>query len=104
MAWIESFGAGWVFVGIIIMVIIAVVALVQKRQSMATGVVKIVAIFFVVSIGYVFIVNGIQITSLNSIIEGTETYLNWLYIAFEKTIDITSYAIKQDWTANTTGK
>lgn len=102
MAWLDAVGAGWVFVGIIILVIIAVVAIVQKRQSMATAVVKTVAIFFVVSIGYVFIVNNIQLNSLNSIIEGTEIYLNWLYVIFEKTVDITSYAVKQDWTANTT--
>ncbi|MEX2016961.1 MAG: hypothetical protein WD876_00625 [Candidatus Pacearchaeota archaeon] len=103
MAWLDAFGAGWVFVGIVILVIIAVVAIVQKRQSMATGVVKIVAIFFVVSVGYVFIVNNVQINSLNSLIEGTEIYLNWLYTLFEKTADVTSYAVKQDWTANTTG-
>ena len=104
MAWIEGFGAGWVFVGIVVLVIIAVVALIQKRQSMATGVVKIVAIFLVISVGYVFIVNKVQLNSLNSLIDGTEVYLNWLYSFFGKASDITSYVIKQDWTANATGK
>ena len=85
-----------------LVIIIAVVAIVQKRQSMATGVVKIVAIFLVLSIGYVFIVNKIQLNSLNSIIGGTEIYINWLYSIFDKAVDITSYAIKQDWTTNAT--
>lgn len=92
----------WVVVGIIVGVVFLVVALVQKRQSMATGVVKILSIFIVLSIGYTFIVNHIQLNSLNSIIDGTKIYFNWLVSIFDKTIDITSYAVKQDWTANST--
>jgi len=94
--------AGWVVVGILVAVVFLVVALVQKRQSMATGVVKIVAIFIVLSIGYIFIVNGVQLTSLNSIIDGTKIYFNWLLSFFGKAADVTSYAIKQDWTKNIT--
>ena len=97
--------AGWVVVGIIILVIFMVIAIVQKRQSMATSVVKILSIFIVLSIGYIFIVNGIQINSVSSIIDGTKIYFNWLLSFFDRAADVTSYAVQQDWTANaTTGK
>lgn len=97
-----DFGVGWVFVGIVILVIFVVVALVKKRQSMATAVVTFASIFFVLSIGYVFIINDVQMNSFSSIADGTKIYFNWLYSAFGKAVDITSYAIKQDWTANST--
>jgi disulfide bond formation protein DsbB len=98
----SSLGAGWVFIAILVIVVIAVVALVQKRQSMATSVVKLVFIFLVVSIGYTFIVNHVQLTSLNSVIDGTKIYFNWLMSIFDKTVDVTSYAVKQNWTSNST--
>lgn len=97
-----SFGAGWIFVGIIIIIIFVVIAIVQKRQSMATGVVKMGAIFLVVSIGYIFIINKINLTSLNSVIDGMKIYFNWLLSVFDRTVDVTSYAIKQNWTTNST--
>ena len=95
-------GAGWVFIGIVILVIIVVVALVKKRQSMATGVVTMVSIFIVLSVGYVFIVNNVQLNSLSSMVEGIEIYLNWVASIFDKAVDITSYVIKMDWKANST--
>ena len=83
-------------------VVFIVVALVQKRQSMATGVVKIVSIFLVLSIGYVFIVNHVKLNSFSSIVDGTKIYFNWLLSFFNKAAQVTSYAVKQNWTANTT--
>jgi glucan phosphoethanolaminetransferase (alkaline phosphatase superfamily) len=97
-----SLNAGWVIISLFVLAIIVVVALIQKRQSMATGVVKIGAIFVVLSIGYIFIINHVQLTSMNSIIDGTKIYFNWLIAFFNKAADVTSYAIKQDWTKNTT--
>ncbi|MEK6828629.1 MAG: hypothetical protein AABY15_00760 [Nanoarchaeota archaeon] len=94
--------AGWVIVGIIVAVVFIVVALVQKRQSMATGMVKIGAIFIVLSIGYVFIINRVQFNSFSSIIDGTKIYFNWMISIFDRVVDITSYAIKQDWVKNST--
>jgi hypothetical protein len=99
---VPNLNVGWVIVGILVGVVFIVVAMVQKRQSMATGVVKILAIFIVISIGYIFIINGVQINSFSSIADGTKIYFNWIYSAFEKVVDITSYAIKQDWTTNST--
>ena len=99
---VASLNAGWVVVGILIAVVFFVVALVQKRQAMATGVVKMVSVFIVLSIGYTFIINNIQLNSLSSLIDGTKIYLNWLTTVFDKTVDVTSYAIKQDWTKNVT--
>ena len=95
-------GIGWVIVAILIIAIITVVAIVKKRQSMATGVVTIVSIFIVISLGYVFITNNIQLNSIGSLIDGTEIYINWLFSMFNKAYDVTSYAIKQDWTTNST--
>ena len=95
-------GEGWIFVAILVIVIFGVVALVKKRQSMATAVVTMVSIFIAVSVGYIFIVNNIQLNSLSSIIDGTEIYLNWVLSIFDKAVDITSYAIKLDWTSNST--
>jgi len=97
-----ALNAGWVVVGILVGVVFFVVALVQKRQSMATGVVKIVSIFIVLSMGYIFIINRVQLTSLNSIIDGAKIYFNWLLSFFDKAVDVTSYVVKQDWTANAT--
>jgi glucan phosphoethanolaminetransferase (alkaline phosphatase superfamily) len=98
----SSFGAGWIFIAIVVIIIFAVIAIVQKRQSMATSAVKIFAIFLVVSVGYIFIVNKINLTSLNSVIDGMKIYFNWMLSIFDRTIDITSYAIKQNWTVNST--
>ncbi len=97
-----ALNSGWVVVGILIAVVFFVVALVQKRQSMATGVVKIVSVFIVLSMGYIFIINNVQLNSLSSIMDGTKIYFNWLYSFFGKTADITSYVVKQNWTANST--
>jgi len=102
MVALDSLGVGWVFVAIVVIIVLAVIALVKKRQSMATGVVTMVSIFIVVSIGYVFIVNHVQLTSMSSVIDGTEIYLNWLTTLFNNAVDITSYAVKLDWTKNST--
>ena len=99
---VVTLNAGWVVVVILVGVVFMVVALVQKRQSMATGVVKIVAVFIVLSVGYIFIINQVQLNSLSSIIDGTKIYFNWLLSFFGKAADVTSYAIKQDWTKNVT--
>ncbi len=99
---VVTLNAGWVVVVILVGVVFMVVALVQKRQSMATGVVKIVAVFIVLSMGYIFIINQVQLNSLSSIIDGTKIYFNWLLSFFGKAADVTSYAIKQDWTKNVT--
>lgn len=69
---------------------------------MATAAVKIGAILIVVSMGYIFITNKIQMDSFSSIIEGFKIYFNWLLSIANKAIDITSYAIKQDWATNST--
>lgn len=94
--------SGWVVVGILVAVVFFVVALVKKRQSMATGVVKIASIFIVLSIGYIFVINHIQLNSINSIIDGTKIYFNWLLSFFGKAADVAGYAIKQNWTTNST--
>lgn len=94
--------AGWVIVVMIILVVFIVIALVQKRQAMATGVVKAFAIFIVLTMGYIFIINKIQLTSMSNIFEGFKVYFNWLGSFVNKAVEITSYAIGQDWTANTT--
>jgi glucan phosphoethanolaminetransferase (alkaline phosphatase superfamily) len=94
--------AAWMVVAIVVAVIFFVVALVQKRQSMATGVVKTVSVFLVLSVGYIFIANHVQLDSMSSIIEGFKIYMSWLGSAFDKAIDVTSYAVKQNWTANST--
>ena len=99
---VVTLNAGWVVVVILVGVVFMVVALVQKRQSMATGVVKIVAVFIVLSVGYIFIINQVQVKYISSIIDGTKIYFNWLLSFFGKAADVTSYAIKQDWTKNVT--
>ncbi len=99
---VVGLNAGWVVVGMLVIVVFVVVALVQKRQAMATGVVKMGAILLVLSIGYIFIINHVQLNSISSIIDGTKIYFNWLVSVFDKTVDVTSYAVKQDWTKNVT--
>ncbi len=97
-----ALNAGWVVVVLMIAVVVVVVALVKKRQSMATGVVKMAVIFIVLSIGYIFIINHVQLTSLSSIMDGTKIYFNWMTSFFNKAVDVTTYAVKQDWIKNTT--
>ena len=96
------FSSGWVVVIGMILLVLIVVELVQKRQAMATGVVRMAAILFVLSLGYIFIINKVQLDSMSSIIDGTKIYFNWLLSFFGKASDVTSYAIKQNWTANVT--
>jgi hypothetical protein len=101
MAFFSSLSVGWVIIGILVIIIFVVIGIVQKRQSMATAAVKIVSVLIVLSVGYIFIVNKIQLNSLSSIIDGVKIYLNWLVSVADKAIDVTTYAIKTNWTSNT---
>ena len=64
MAFFSSLSVGWVIIGILVIIIFVVIGIVQKRQSMATAAVKIVSVLIVLSVGYIFIVNKIQLNSL----------------------------------------
>lgn len=103
MSLAESLGAGWMFLVIIVLAILLVVFLIKKKQALATSLATGLAIFFVLTVGYVYIVNDIKLTSLDGLIEGTQIYFTWLFSSVKNLIDVTSYAIKLDWRPNTTG-
>ncbi|GIU68279.1 MAG: hypothetical protein KatS3mg001_129 [Candidatus Pacearchaeota archaeon] len=90
--------SAWIFVAIIILVIFLVSTLIKKKQSAATFFAITLTVFLVISIAYVFIENNIPFT-IGGILDGIKIYLYWLLTTMKNFVDITSYAIKKDWSA-----
>ena len=90
-------GSAWIFLAILVLVIFGVVALIKKKQAIATMAATGLSVFFVLTVGYVYIVNNISITSLDGLIQGTQIYFSWLLSGAKNLVDVTSYAIKLDW-------
>ncbi len=95
-----AMGTGWIFLLILVAVIVIVVELIKKKQAVATKMAMIVMIFLVLSVGYVFLANNIELNSMSSLVKGTGIYFNWLGTLFNNAVDITSYVIKMDWATN----
>jgi hypothetical protein len=58
------------------------------------------ALFLIVSIGYVTATNKVDLTTFEGIIEITKLYFSWLGSLFKNIMSLTGYAVKQDWGVN----
>jgi hypothetical protein len=103
MGFVESIGAGWVFLAIIVLVIISVVGLVQKKQAIATKIATVLSIVFVVTVGYVYITSDIELTSLDGLFEGTKIYFKWMGSVIGNMWELSAQAVSMNWGSNVTG-
>lgn len=92
-----SLGSGWMFLALMVLVIVGVIGIIKKNHAISTGVMTLLSVLFIVTVGYVYITKDISLTSLDGLIEGARIYFSWLISAAKNMIDITSYAIRLDW-------
>ena len=92
-----NFQSGWVILIVIVFAILLVVNLIKRKQAVATFAATGLTILFVLTLGYVYISNDIQINSLGDVVDAGKVYVGWMTSTFKNTADITSYAIQKDW-------
>ena len=92
-----KFQSGWIILGVIVLAIMLVVSLIKRKQAAATLLATGVTIFLVLTMGYVYLSNDLQINSIGDLVNGGKIYFSWVVSAFKNTADITSYAIQKDW-------
>lgn len=79
---------------------IIVVALVQKKQAIATKAALILSIFLVMSVGYVYISSGTSIRSFGDAAHFIGVYFSWLGSVFDNFRTLTANVINLNWGAN----
>lgn len=89
--------SGWLFLGLVLLAIMVVVTLINKKQAVATSAATFVTIFLVLSIGYVYISNDLKIDSVGDFLDAGKIYFKWVFSIFGNVKAITAHAINLDW-------
>ena len=56
-----------------------------------------IILFFVLSVGYVYLTNSPDLSNLDGIVSFLKTYVIWVGAAFGNTEKVVGYAVNQNW-------
>lgn len=70
-----------------------------KHRLLLVGVVSLF-LFLVGSLGYVYFTNDVNVGNFDGVLDAVKLYFSWLDAFFDNLGDITTFAIKQDWTGS----
>ncbi len=94
---------GWVILGILLFIIVIFIFKYQNYQaSFANFSIGVIITFLIASIGYVFIVSNVDLTSFDGIVDFGKAYFSWLGGIFKNIGGTVGYAINQAWGVNVT--
>ena len=87
----------WIVLSMIVLSMIVVVFLVQKKQAIATKLALVLSIFLVISIGYVYVSSDAKVGNVGEFFDFVGVYFSWLGSTFNNVLTITTQAINTDW-------
>ncbi|MEM4259407.1 MAG: hypothetical protein QXS38_01425 [Candidatus Pacearchaeota archaeon] len=88
---------------IIIFVLVALLIFIkfgEIKHKYLLRIFLLLVIFFLGTLGYVFIKHNIDLTTYEGFLQLGRTYLSWLSSIFHNVKGITGYAIQQQWGLN----
>src|SRR3989338_4092361 len=94
---------GWVVLGILLLIVIIFIFKYQNYQaSFANFTIGAIIIFLIVSVGYVYIVSNVDLTSFDGIVDFGRAYSLWLGGIFKNIGRTIGYAVNKAWGVNAT--
>jgi len=90
----------WFLLIMMVVAMILVVTLVQKKQAIATKLALIIGIFLVLTVGFVYISSDAKIHGVGDVFNFIKTYFSWLGSAFHNLRTVTANVVNLDWAAN----
>lgn len=94
----------WIIIILVLLAIVIFVKTSNKGQNFWSYIIVVAAIFFVITLVYVVTLPGINLTTLDGVLELGKLYFAWIGKILINLTHITGSAIKLDWGANFTGR
>ncbi len=93
----------WIIILLVLAALFLFVKSSNKGQNFWSYIIVIAAIFFVVTVVYVSTLPGVNLTSLDGLVQLSKLYFVWLGKVIGNFGTLTGNAVKLDWGANFTG-
>ncbi len=93
----------WIFIlGAVILIGIALIKFTDVKHRIKFYLVTILLMFGILSTGYVYLTNDVQLGSFEGWLSAGKLYLNFISAFGENIVKISGYAVQQDWKINMT--
>lgn len=93
----------WVLIAALVLVAaVFFVKFKETRHKIGSFLLVTFIILLAASVYYVYSTQNVNILTFDGLVKGVRLYFSWIGGMFHNAIDITGYAIGQDWGANST--
>jgi len=92
----------WIFVALFLVVLMMVFKAKEVRHKMGFLVVACICLFLAFSFFQVYKTHKVDLKSFEGVVTAGKLYFSWLGHVFTNVKDTVGYAIKQDWSVNST--
>jgi hypothetical protein len=89
--------SSWILIIAIVGLVFLVMKIANKKQELAVKSTLAIFTLLAISMGYVYIKSGFDLTSFEGVKGFAKLYLSWLQSAFSNVKTITANAIKLNW-------
>ena len=92
----------WIIVGVVIFAVLAIIKISNEKQKVAVRLLIMLFIFLAITVSYVGVRSGADLTSFDSIVNVGKVYFAWIGNIADNVFKVSGYAIHQDWGINST--
>ncbi len=92
----------WIIVGVVIFAVLAIIKISNEKQKVAVRLLIMLFIFLAITVSYVGVRSGVDLTSFDSLVDVGKVYFSWLSNIADNVFRVSGYAFNQDWSINST--
>lgn len=93
----------WILIGVLAVIVIAgYYNFRSTNHKFNSYLVVILSLFLIISILYVYVSRGADLSSFDGLVGFGKAYFSWAGGVFHNIVRVTGYAINQDWGVNST--
>ena len=91
----------WIILAVLLVVLVVLFFKAKHfKHGLGSYFLVFIMIFLIASTSYVYLTNDVDLTTFDGLVNCGKVYFSWLGGVFHNTKQITAYAVKQDWSAN----